>query len=405
MQRRKGGRSMQQPRIFFAVALHEKYALPTDALYTPIQAGAAIHPPLGLMRDDTGENISAKNGSYCELTVLYWMAHNVDADWYGLCHYRRYFSLRRTGCPQKRILTRAQLLPLLDTADIFLPKKRHYWLETNFTQYAHAHHEEDLWKARAALARLHPGQERVFDRVMARRSGHRFNLMLMRRDALQSYASWLFPLLDAAEIDTTGYSARDKRVHGFLAERLLDVWLPKSRRRDYYFTFTLISISIFLMIFLLGSVKLKIGFALGLFAIFGIIRYRTESMPVREMTYLFVIIAISVINALSVQLSYAELTATNLLFILCIWLCESNRWLKHISCKLVQYDRIELITPQRRAELIMDLENRTGLSITKVEVGHIDFLRDAAILKVYYEPESEEINTIDTLRWIPREGE
>ena len=97
-------------------------------------------------------------------------------------------------------------------------------------------------------------------------------------------------------------------------------YYPKSRRRDYFFTFTLISISIFLMIFLLGSVKLKIGFALGLFAIFGIIRYRTESMPVREMTYLFVIIAISVINALSVQLSYAELTATNVLFILCFWL-------------------------------------------------------------------------------------
>lgn len=100
-------------------------------------------------------------------------------------------------------------------------------------------------------------------------------------------------------------------------------YYPKSRRRDYFFTFTLISISIFLMIFLLGSVKLKIGFALGLFAIFGIIRYRTESMPVREMTYLFVIIAISVINALSVQLSYAELTATNLLFILCIWLAKA----------------------------------------------------------------------------------
>lgn len=95
-------------------------------------------------------------------------------------------------------------------------------------------------------------------------------------------------------------------------------YYPKSRRRDYFFTFTLISISIFLMIFLLGSVKLKIGFALGLFAIFGIIRYRTESMPVREMTYLFVIIAISVINALSVQLSYAELTATNLLFIISV---------------------------------------------------------------------------------------
>ena len=219
---------MGEPSIFFAVAMHEAYALPTDALYTPVQAGAAIRPPLGLTRDDTGKNISAKNGSYCELTVLYWMAHNVDADWYGLCHYRRYFSLRRTG--KDRILTRAQLLPMLDSADIFLPKKRHYWLETNFTQYAHAHHGEDLRKVRAALARLHPGQEEAFDRVMARRSGHRFNLMLMRRDALQSYVAELFPLLDAADIDTTGYSARDKRVHGFLAERLLDVWLAQ---QDY----------------------------------------------------------------------------------------------------------------------------------------------------------------------------
>lgn len=182
-------------------------------------------------------------------------------------------------------------------------------------------------------------------------------------------------------------------------------YYPKSRRRDYFFTFTLISISIFLMIFLLGSVKLKIGFALGLFAIFGIIRYRTESMPVREMTYLFVIIAISVINALALELSYAELAATNLLFVLCIWLCESNRWLKHISSKLVQYDRIELITPQRRAELVADLKERTGLCIIKVEVGHIDFLRDTALLKVYYEPVSDEINTIDTLTRIPKEGE
>ena len=104
-------------------------------------------------------------------------------------------------------------------------------------------------------------------------------------------------------------------------------YYPKSKRRDYHFTFTLISISIFLMIFLLGSVKLKVGFALGLFAIFGIIRYRTESMPVREMTYLFAIIAISVINALGVEVNYGGLIGANLLFVLCIWLCESNRWL------------------------------------------------------------------------------
>lgn len=102
------------------------------------------------------------------------------------------------------------------------------------------------------------------------------------------------------------------------------LYYPKSRRRDYYFTFMLISLSIFFLIFLLGSVKLKIGFALGLFAIFGIIRYRTESMPVREMTYLFVIIALSVINALAVTISYVELLATNLIFLLSIWICESN---------------------------------------------------------------------------------
>ena len=149
-------------------------------------------------------------------------------------------------------------------------------------------------------------------------------------------------------------------------------YYSKSKRRDYYFTFTLISISVFFLIFLLGSVKLKIGFALGLFAIFGIIRYRTESVPIREMTYLFVIIAISVINALAVEISYTELVATNLIFILSIWVSESNRWLKHISCKLIQYDRIELIKPENAALLLDDLKQRTGLPILKVEVGHID---------------------------------
>lgn len=181
------------------------------------------------------------------------------------------------------------------------------------------------------------------------------------------------------------------------------LYYPKCRRRDYYFTFMLISISIFFLIFLLGSVKLKIGFALGLFAIFGIIRYRTESMPVREMTYLFVIIAISVINALAVTISYVELLVTNVLFMLSIWVCESNKWLKHVSCKLIQYDRIELIKPEKSNELLKDLKERTGLSILKVEIGAIDFLHDMAMLKVYYEPYCDEINTIDAVTKIPRE--
>ena len=181
------------------------------------------------------------------------------------------------------------------------------------------------------------------------------------------------------------------------------LYYPKSRRKDYYFTFSLISVSIFFLIFLLGGVKLKVGFALGLFAIFGIIRYRTESMPVREMTYLFVIIAISVINALASHLIQAMVA--NVLFIGWIWLCESNRWIKHVADKLVLYDRPELTAPARRAELIADLEARTGLEIIRVEVGHIDFLRDTAMLKVFYYPETPRINTVDHLLKFPKEGQ
>lgn len=182
------------------------------------------------------------------------------------------------------------------------------------------------------------------------------------------------------------------------------VWLiihflyhKKSQRRDYYFTFMLISLSIFFLIYLLGSVKIKIGFALGLFAIFGIIRYRTESMPVREMTYLFVIIAISVINALAGPVSYLELIATNIIFVLVIWLCEGNKWIKHTACKLVQYDKIELVNAARYDELMADLKKRLGLDIVKVEVGAVDFLRDMAVLKVYYKPASDDVNTVDDI--------
>jgi hypothetical protein len=178
------------------------------------------------------------------------------------------------------------------------------------------------------------------------------------------------------------------------------LYYRKSQRRDYYFTFMLISLSIFFLIYLLGSVKIKIGFALGLFAIFGIIRYRTESMPVREMTYLFVIIAISVINALSGPVSSLELVATNIIFILAIWLCEGNKWIKHTSCKLVQYDKINLITPEHYDEMLEDLTKRLGLNIVKVEVGAVDFLRDMAILKVYYKSLNEDngnVNTVDNI--------
>ena len=172
------------------------------------------------------------------------------------------------------------------------------------------------------------------------------------------------------------------------------LYFPKSRRREYYFTFMLIGISVFFLINLLGGAKIKIEFALGLFAIFGIIRYRTESMPVREMTYLFMIIAMSVINGLSANLGWVELLAVNLLFILMTFLFENIKVKGSMAVKLVQYDRIELIKPERRSELLADLKERTGLDIVKIEIGGIDFLRDMSVIKIYYE--SDEESTVDS---------
>jgi hypothetical protein len=175
----------------------------------------------------------------------------------------------------------------------------------------------------------------------------------------------------------------------------------KSRRKDYYFTFMLFSVTVFLLLFLLQSIPMQIGFALGLFAIFGMIRYRTETVQIREMTYLFVIIGISVVNGLSMDVPYLSVILANLLFILVIWLLESNKFLRHTSSKIILYEKIALIHPAKYPELMADLKERTGLEITKVEVGHIDFLRDAAYLKVYYKAQSDEINTIDHVMRFP----
>ncbi len=182
------------------------------------------------------------------------------------------------------------------------------------------------------------------------------------------------------------------------------LYFRRSRRADYYFTFALISISIFMMIYLLGSVKIKVGFALGLFAIFGIIRYRTESMPVREMTYLFVIIAMSVINALAVTTDWYTLTAVNLLFVVSCALAEQTHKMKHTACKFVKYDRIELITPDKEEELKADLQKRLGLKVERVDVGSVNFLKDMALLKVYYSPlNGNQENSVDEMTKIPND--
>jgi hypothetical protein len=174
------------------------------------------------------------------------------------------------------------------------------------------------------------------------------------------------------------------------------IYYPLTKRKDYLFTYILISSIIFLLCFLLGNVKLQMGFALGLFAVFGIIRYRTNPMPIKEMTYLFVIIGISVINALSnKKVSYAELVFTNVLLVALIYGLERVWLLRHESCKLITYEKIDLIKPEKHKELIDDLQKRTGLKINRVEVGKIDFLRDTARLSVYYYSDENRVNLTD----------
>lgn len=174
------------------------------------------------------------------------------------------------------------------------------------------------------------------------------------------------------------------------------LYYPKCKRGEFFFTYILIAISTFMLIYVLGDVKLKAGIALGLFAIFSIIRYRTEQVAIREMTYLFVIIAVSAINGLvAEEVSFVEMIVANLLFIFSLWLCESNWFITHLSYKIIKYDNINLITPDKEKELIADLKKRTGLDIVKVEVGGLDFLKDAAIIKMYYKPTSKGFNSVD----------
>ena len=180
------------------------------------------------------------------------------------------------------------------------------------------------------------------------------------------------------------------------------LYYRKSRRRDFYFTFMLISVAIFFivffMIFVLEDMKGKtsMGVGIGLFGIFSIMRYRTDAMPVREMTYLFVIIALSLVNAISEGVPMVELLITNFIFLVAVWLLEWR--LKVLPSKIIQYDKIDLVKPECKAELIADLEQRLGLEIVQVEVGAIDFIRDMAMVKIRYRGKRSDGDVADNLK-------
>jgi len=164
------------------------------------------------------------------------------------------------------------------------------------------------------------------------------------------------------------------------------MYYPIAKRKDYFFTYLMVSSIVFLLVFALFNVEfLSIGLGLGLFALFGILRFRTSQIPMKEMSYLFMVIAISVVNAMvTKKTSYAELFLINLLLLIVTWAGE-RFWLSRAeSQKTIIYEKIDLIKPDNREKLISDLEERTGLKILRIEVGRIDFLRDTVRIRIYY---------------------
>lgn len=222
--------------ITILVATHKSYWMPKDSVYVPIQVGKAGKKSLGYLTDDTGDNISTKNDNYCELTGIYWAWKNLHCDYIGLCHYRRYFGYdmycQDTEKIKTTIFTRADYENLLDTHDIILPTISKIGNKlTVREEYERSHYGKDLKQAEYIIEKLYPEYKESLENVLNNRYIHYFNMFVMRKDLFDSYCQWLFTILFELEasIDITSYDSYQKRVFGFLSERLFNVWLDKNK--------------------------------------------------------------------------------------------------------------------------------------------------------------------------------
>jgi hypothetical protein len=221
---------------------HNNNMLPKGTGCLPLMAGSALLTdpiPAEYIRDDSGDDISRKNRTFCELTALYWAWKNLEADIIGLCHYRRFFA---SPVSKREYLRQDEAEQLLGYYDVLLPKQRDYLIETNYSQYANAHHAADLDITREIIAESCPAFLEAFDLRMSQTRGHRFNMFVMKKPLADEYCSWLFDILFELEckLDISAYSEKDRRVFGYVAERLLDVWVDSKGLRtadlDYIFT-------------------------------------------------------------------------------------------------------------------------------------------------------------------------
>lgn len=217
--------------IKILIATHKAYEFPEQAIYCPIQVGKALSSTdLGLLSDNSGEHISDKNYSFCELTALYWAWKNgtfEHQDYVGLVHYRRYFSGKGIQLKGKGILSELEIKAYLRRADCILPKKRNYYIESVYSHYKNAHYIQDLEKAISIIFAKKPEYIPACHQVLEGKVLHLFNMFIMRRELCIQYCEWLFPILFELEkqLDISQYNTYQKRVFGFIAERLFNIWL------------------------------------------------------------------------------------------------------------------------------------------------------------------------------------
>lgn len=215
--------------INIIVATHKKYRMPTDPMYLPVRVGAALSSEdFGYQRDDAGENISALNKSFCELTGLFWAWKNLDAEYIGLAHYRRHFCYKKKGKnPFENILTSSEATELLKQYSIIVPKKRKYYIETLYSHYCHTHYAQQLDQTRAIIQNKYSEYLSSFDKVMRRTSGYMFNMMIMPRNLLDKYCTWLFDILFTLKdtLPMPELDAFQARFYGRVSELLFNVWL------------------------------------------------------------------------------------------------------------------------------------------------------------------------------------
>lgn len=216
-------------RTVIMVAAHKEFPMPKVEGYVPVLVGATRNYKDGIayQRDDEGENISSKNPNYNELTAVYWAWKNLkNIDALGLVHYRRYLFDSKPHSLDN-VISIQKVNQLLSKYDVILPKKRNYYIESNYSHYIHAHHKEPLDKTREIIVKDYPQYLTKFDKVMKRKKAHMFNMFIMKRDAFDSYCNFMFGVLEKVEkqIDISNYSVQEARVYGYISELLMDVWL------------------------------------------------------------------------------------------------------------------------------------------------------------------------------------